>query len=125
MTDPTRRHCRECGEAFEAQRADAEFCSTPHRRDWNNRRQKRGAELYDLFMFMRHERRATEELKTDPGFNVWTVAAQLATDWKAEDDRDRDGRRSYQHIPGLVAAGKYTYLKSVCIGHDGTGRRKH
>lgn len=118
----TVHHCRECGDPFEAARADAAFCSTPCRRDWNNRRQKRGAELYDVFMFLRHERKTTAALQEDPGINLWTVACQLATDWKAEDERDRGGRRSYQFIPALVSQGKYTHLEAVFIGIDGTGR---
>jgi len=82
---------------------------------------KRGAELYDVFMFIRHERKKTTELKSDPGVNLWTVACQLASDWKQEDQRDRAGRRSYQFVPALVLQGKYTHLKAAFIGVDGTG----
>jgi predicted nucleic acid-binding Zn ribbon protein len=119
MTNP--RQCRECGSRFTAVRADAEFCSTPCRRDWNNRRQKRGAELYDVFMFIRHHRKETKALQNDPGINLWTVACQLATQWKAEDERDRGGRKSYQHVPALVVKGQFTHLKAAFIGVDGTG----
>ena len=116
------RHCRECGQTFNATRTDADFCSTKCRRDWNNRRQQRGAEMYDVFMFMRHERKATEGLKETHDVSLWTIAAQLASEWKAEDDKERDGRRSYQFVPGLVDQGKFAHLKNVFIGIDRTGQ---
>ncbi len=115
------KHCRECGAIFAATRSDAEFCrGASCRRDWNNRRLQRGAELYDLFMTIRHERRLTEKLKGD-GFNLWTAACRLAMHWKIEDEQDRGGRRSYQYVPDLVAKGKFTSLAGVFIGIDGTG----
>ncbi len=120
-TQPPIKHCRECGAKFKATRRDAEFCpGASCRRDWNNRRQQRGAELYDLFMTIRHERRLTEKMKED-GFNSWTTACRLAMHWKDEDERDRGGRRSYQYVPALVARGKFTCLAGIFIGIDGTG----
>lgn len=122
-TKTTIKHCRECGAKFEAIRTDTEFCpGTSCRRDWNNRRQQRGAELYDLFMTIRHERPLTEELKDEQGVNLWTVACQLAAHWKTEDERDRGGRRSYQYIPALIIQGKFTHLSTAFVGMDGTGR---
>ena len=116
------KHCRECGEEFEG-KANADFCPGKScRRDWNNRRQKRGAELYDLFMTIRHERSMTEELKKEQGINLWTVACQLASSWKIEDEQVRGGRRSYQFIPALVAQGKYVHLSTAFLGIDGTGK---
>ncbi len=115
------KHCRECGAKFVATRSDAEFCpGASCRRDWNNRRQQRGAELYDVFMTIRHERQLTEKMKED-GFNLWTAACRLAMYWKDEDVRDRGGRRSYQYVPALVARGKFTCLAGIFIGIDGTG----
>lgn len=115
--------CRECGTSFEAVRHDADFCQTSCRSAWNNRRMKRGAELYDIFMFMRHERKLTEEMKKPPtDINLWTIAAQLATHWKQEDQRDRAGRRSFQFIPNLIEQGKFTHLKTVFVGVDKTGQ---
>ncbi len=115
------KHCRECGEPFEAKRTDAEFCpGASCRRDWNNRRLQRGAELYDLFMTIRYERQLIKKMKED-GFNTWTIACRLAMHWKIEDERDRDGRRSYQYVPALVAKGKFACLAGVFIGIDKTG----
>ena len=117
-----KRHCRECGETFDGTKAAA-FCpSTSCRRDWNNRRQQRGAQLYDLFMTLRGERQLTAALQKEKGINLWTVTCQLASDWKAEDEQQRGGRRSYQFIPGLIAAGKFAYLAAICVGIDRTGR---
>ena len=116
------RHCRECRETFAASKAAA-FCpGTSCRRDWNNRRQQRGAQLYDVFMTMRGERQLTTDLKNNQGINLWTVACQLAADWKLEDEQQRGGRRSYQFIPDLIKAGKFAYLAAVCVGVDRTGR---
>ena len=116
------RHCRECGSTFDGSKA-AMFCpGTSCRRDWNNRRQQRGAQLYDVFMTLRGERQLTADLKNNQGINLWTVACQLASGWKLEDERQRGGRRSYQSIPDLISAGKFAYLSAVCVGVDRTGR---
>ena len=115
-------NCRECGETFDGSKA-AVFCpGTSCRRDWNNRRQQRGAQLYDVFMTMRGGRQLTADLKDKQGVNLWTVACQLAADWKAEDDKLRGGRRSYQFIPDMIRAGKFAYLAAICVGVDRTGR---
>ena len=116
-----KRQCRECGSAFEGSKA-AEFCKdTSCRRDWNNRRQQRGAELYDFFMTIRHERSLTASL-IKSGWNLWTMACQLATDWKNEDRDERGGRRSYQYIPDVLETGKYGYLKAAVFSGQKIGR---
>jgi len=83
---------------------------------------KRGAQLYDVFMTMRHERPLTEKIKEDHMISLWTVAAQLATNWKADDERERQGRRSWQYVPKLIVAGAFAWLRGTTIGFDGTGR---
>ena len=80
------------------------------------------AELYDVFMTIRHDRKLVEKLKQEDGVNLWTIACQLAAKWKTEDFDLRQDRRSYQYIPGLVAQGKYAHLAAVFCGIDGTGR---
>ena len=119
-----KRHCRECGETFDGSKA-AKFCpGTSCRRDWNNRRQQRGAQLYDVFMTLRGERQLTADLKRVSGVNLWTMTCQLASGWNAEDEQQRGGRRSYQSILDLISAGKFAYLAAVCVGVDRTGRFK-
>lgn len=54
-----------------------------------NRRQERGALLYDLFMAMRYERELAAKLK------VWGTMCQLAAEWRKEDEDKREGRKSW------------------------------
>ena len=57
MTGPRHRClCPECGERFQTARLDQHFCSKPCRKAWNNRRQTRGAQIYDLAMKYRDQR---------------------------------------------------------------------
>ncbi|MDD9903732.1 MAG: hypothetical protein OXT06_09210 [Rhodospirillaceae bacterium] len=114
--------CRECGAPCEAQRGDATFCSTKCKNAWQNRRRKRGAELYDLFMTMRHERDLTKRLADEQDFHVWSTACALASKWKDEDERERAGRKSWQSILPLIQKGTWAYLKAKLVGIDGTGR---
>jgi hypothetical protein len=83
---------------------------------------KRGAQLYDLFMTMRHERDLTRNLKAERGVSLWSIACQLAAEWKAEDEKDRAGRRSWQYVPKLVMAGTFARLAAKLVGIDRTGR---
>lgn len=87
--------CQECGTGFEADRGYALFCSTPCRKAFNNRRMVRGAELYDLFMCLRYER-GLAKLK-----GVWTLVCALALQYRIEDERERAGRKSWNH-PDVV-----------------------
>lgn len=84
--------CLECGTGFEAKRATKLFCSPGCRQIWNNRRMLRGAEIYDLFMAMRFDRQAAE------AEGVWNFMCRMAASFKAHDDRDREGRRSFDTI---------------------------
>ena len=102
--------CLECG----APRTKAaEFCKSSCRMDWNNRRRKRGAEIYDLFMVIRHERGLAKAM------GLWTLICRLATHYREEDFREREGRRSWRK-PQQVIAGK-PYLRAI-IGINLVGK---
>lgn len=100
--------CRDCGGPLAAQsRIGAGFCSEACRHRFNNRRKARGAELYDLFMTLRYQRGVAAKL------GVWTAICRLAQQWREEDERERDGRRSWRGAatvlserPWLRAIGK-------------------
>lgn len=51
-----RRACKECGQEFVSGRADAVFCGGACRQAFNNRRLRRGAQLYDAAMEYRDKR---------------------------------------------------------------------
>jgi len=84
-----KRACLECGDSFQAFQRHGQFCSSTHRKDWNNRRMVRGSELYDLFMICRHER----GLAKAKGY--WNLMCRMAAEWRFEDERDRAGRKSW------------------------------
>lgn len=88
MTDKLHR-CQECGKPITGRRDGQEFCSTPCRQTFNNRRMQRGAELYDLFRALRRERGEAKDLA------IWTAACQLELKWQTEDEAQRPGRKSY------------------------------
>lgn len=99
-----RRACLECGQSFAATVSGAEFCGPGCRMVFNNRRAKRGAELYDLFMALRHDR-ATATL-----FKVWRLLNRLAAIFRDEDRRERDGRPSWRHPSAIIE--RRPYLKA-------------
>ena len=71
--------CIYCGTEFERKAQQQEFCSTPCRKAWNNQRMLRGAELYDMFMAVRFERKTAKVL------GLWTLMCRLAMYWREED----------------------------------------
>lgn len=82
--------CLECGGRMQTTRDGPHvFCSSGCRKSFNNRRMRRGAQLYDLFMAMRHERKEAE------GERVWSALCRLAAEWRSEDDDQRGGRKSW------------------------------
>ncbi|RUX03174.1 MAG: transcriptional regulator [Mesorhizobium sp.] len=87
----TARHngCLECGKLFNDRRAGRLFCSGACRLAFNNRRMKRGAEMYDLFRAMRRER---DEAKL---LGLWAEMCRLELRWQQEDQEERPDRRSY------------------------------
>ena len=83
------RHCRECGSTFDGSKAAA-FCPGDScRRDWNNRRQQRGAELYDLFMENRFNRQKAKDAK------LWSLMCSLARSYRDADNALRNSRLSW------------------------------
>jgi predicted nucleic acid-binding Zn ribbon protein len=80
--------CLECGAPIATDR-DATFCATGCRQAFNNRRLKRGAELYDLWMAHRYERPLARAL------HVLTAVNRLAASWRQQDRLERAGRRSW------------------------------
>ncbi len=104
--------CAECG--ADASRA-ASFCGDACRHAFNNRRRVRGAEIYDLFMALRFERRLGTAL------GLFQAICRLASDFRAEDRASRDGRKSWRH-PRTVLSER-PHLKAVST-QDRTGRRR-
>jgi hypothetical protein len=81
--------CAECGEPFQTNRRDAEFCGDAHRKAYNNRRAVRGAEMYDLMMTLRFERTHARDEQ------LWSHLCALASAYKTSDRNLRADRPSY------------------------------
>lgn len=105
--------CLECGLPFMARQADAEFCGLACRKAWNNRRLLRGAELYDLFMALRWDRRAAT------GLHVFTALSRLAAGFRREDTQERSGRRSWASPARIIS--RRPYLRAERL-KQGAGR---
>lgn len=101
------RACLECGVPFASGVAGAEFCGNACRMAFNNRRSKRGAEIYDLLMALRHDRHTATVLK------VWTLLSRCAAIYREEDRAERDGRRSWRHPSEILA--RRPYLKAEIL----------
>lgn len=84
------RRCKECGETFRSRQYNAEFCGTPCRRDFNNRRAQRGALLLDLKMIETTDPDAFKRM----GLEGRAEAA--VADWLREDREQREGRTSWK-----------------------------
>ena len=70
--------CFECGkEVVKTRDHEQNFCCTPCRTAWNNRRKLRGAEMYDLIMAMRFNRKQSKGL--------WAIMCRMASEYNAED----------------------------------------
>ena len=86
--------CLECGTEIKRKTSHGrpvKFCSTEHRKAWNNRRMTRGAILYDEIMKWRFDRANNKD--------AVTTMAQIASMFRDNDKRDRDGRRSWIDDP--------------------------
>jgi hypothetical protein len=92
-----RRVCLECGDDFEALKAFGAFCCPAHRKAWNNRRMTRGAELYDLVMAWRFQR------GLDRLLGLYKLVCRLASAFRDEDWRERDGRQSWRTPRDVLA----------------------
>lgn len=107
--------CRECGIGFEARRASTEFCSAACRRVFNNRRLLRGGQLYDLVMEWRHRRTAAAAA------GAQTLLCRMAAAFKAQDDRERDGRLSWNDVEHVRA--RNAHLAANIVGKNVDGIR--
>lgn len=96
---PAHVTCRECGERFTppANRRGArpKFCAPEHAKAFNNRRMRRGAEVYDLFRAMRRDRKAAAAL------GVWNAMCRLDLVWQEEDEAA--GRKVRSFLPPAEA----------------------
>lgn len=85
--------CRECGNEYTPRtgrgRTNAVFCARECAQTFNNRRLRRGAELYDMFRVHRRERSASKRL------GVWSIMCSLDTRWQEEDDAAGRETKSY------------------------------
>lgn len=112
------RTCLDCGEPFASPSPDAEFCGSACRQAFNTRRSKRGAELYDLLMALRHDRKAATLLK------VWTLLSRCAAIYREEDRAERAGRRSWRDPAEILK--RRPYLRAeVLLQSQGSPRTRH
>lgn len=102
--------CRECLQSFEAKTLAAQFCGAPCRTGFNNRRKRRGAELYDLFMAMRHQRSAAKEAGT------WKRLCRLAQSYRTEDEEA--GRNTYDLTEAMA---RTAHLEATVVGINVAG----
>lgn len=94
--------CLECGIAT---KKSGDFCSAACRSDFNNRRKRRGAELYDLYMAHRFDRANAVDL------GIFQAINRLASNYRQEDHSERNSRRSWRS-PAVVMEER-PFLKSV------------
>jgi len=94
--------CLECGAECLSK---GDFCCNACRFSFNNRRKARGIEFYDLYMAHRWERDTAKRL------GVLQAMNRLASDFRAEDRADREGRRSWRRPAEVLA--ERPYLKSI------------
>lgn len=106
------KQCLECG-GERPKGAGGDFCATACRTAFNNRRKARGAELYDLFMVHRWDRKRAVVLRILQAMN------RLASNWRAEDKARRAGRRSWRKPEDVLET--RTYLRAI-VNFDRTGR---
>jgi hypothetical protein len=85
------RCCPECGENFSTARVTKEFCKTPCRMDFHNRRRDRGSEIYDILMTCRFDR----DFAAKEGLVLSTILSNLAGHYRNADKSKRDGRKSW------------------------------
>jgi hypothetical protein len=94
MNTPNRTYkftktCQDCGDSFQTDAREARFCSTKCRKEYNNRRAVRGAEMYDLLMTMRFDRGLAKDEQ------LWTHVCNLAAAYRNSDKAKRAGRKSW------------------------------
>lgn len=112
----TQCHCRECGRPFAVRRPTAEFCGAVCRSAFHNRKAARGSALYDVVMLIRYDRSAAESAE------LWSMLCKMAAAYKAEDDRGRDGRPSWDAIAKIKT--RNAHFKATVVGLNVAGCRK-
>ena len=105
--------CRECGGVFASRRATAEFCSATCRSVFNNRRLRRGGQLYDLVMAWRFNRTDAE------ASGAQSLLCRMAAAFKAEDDRERAGRQSWNAV--IWVRERNAHLGATVVGTNVAG----
>jgi hypothetical protein len=110
------RYCRECGASIFAQRHTREFCDAACRRNFHNRKAIRGAIAFDFLMAWRFDRETFEAA------GGRTLLTQLASAFRAEDERDRGGRRSWDELG--KAKQRHPQFFATVIGVNIAGVRK-
>lgn len=110
------RCCRECKNALpEGLKASTMFCGVPCKSKFHNRKNLRGAALYDLFMSMRYDRDAAKDE------NVWTAMCRMAEKWNEQDVQA--GVRSFDPPKvALLRAREAGHLPFGRVIYDHTGR---
>jgi len=98
--------CLECGGPLPAA-GEAIFCASTCRAAFNNRRAKRGAELYDLYMAHRFDRAAATDAK------VISLMNRLASNYRRQDQDQRAGRRSWRPLRAVLA--DHPSLRAVVV----------
>lgn len=93
--------CIECGASYGAATARSEFCSSVCRLAFNNRRLQRGAELYDLVMAWRYQRKIATAL------HVMRAICRLAQQYREEDAKHRSGRLSWRSPKAIILRRPY------------------
>jgi hypothetical protein len=89
-TRPAQAECRECGRPLVNKQA--QFCGPGCRADFHNRRAKRGAEIFDLAMAWRFDRRRAKKEK------ALSAMCRMLGQFRGEDWRDRAGRPSWDSV---------------------------
>src|SRR5260221_2561305 len=108
--------CRECGVRFQAHRPSREFCCMKGRKAFHNRAASRGAEIFHVLMAMRFDRaKATAA-------GAYKLLCRMAAAFKAEDDRARPGRASWDDIERVKA--RNAHLLATIVDDSLAGRRR-
>src|SRR5580704_731488 len=112
----TRQTCRECGDVFDAKRNTRAFCGSACRRTYNNRKATRGAAAYDLLMAWRFDRGGAT------GAGAQSALCRMVAGFKAEDDNERDGRRSWDDVARVKARNCQLSATVVAVNVAGVRR---
>lgn len=106
------RTCSECGRSYTAAKQHGDFCAGDCRKAWNNRRMTRGAEVYDLLMAWRYDRKVSGAVK------AWTLLCRMARGFREQDRREREGRHSWRPAPEVLARRPYLNAAVMQKGRD-------